>query len=129
MLDHIGFPVSNFEVSKNFYEKALAPLGIAIIMEVGADQTENGGRALGFGAEGKPFFWISEDTRKATAIHLSFTARDRKSVDSFYEAAIAAGGKDNGKPGIRALYHPNYYGAFVIDPDGNNIEAVSHSPE
>ena len=126
MLDHIGFPVSDYTRSKTFYEKALAPLGYALLMEV--QQTENDHPAAGFGAGGKPDFWIGGEGGLNQCVHIAFATRDRASVDAFYRAAIAAGGRDNGGPGVRALYHPNYYAAFVFDPDGHNIEAVCHAP-
>jgi catechol 2,3-dioxygenase-like lactoylglutathione lyase family enzyme len=128
MIDHVGFPVRDYDSSKAFYDKALAPLGIALIMEVTAEQTGNY-PAAGYGKDGKPFFWISDEEKIGEPIHVALAAPDRKTVDLFYKAAIAAGGKDNGAPGIREIYHPNYYGAFVRDPDGNNIEAVCHKPE
>ncbi|HEY8515287.1 MAG TPA: VOC family protein [Candidatus Binatia bacterium] len=118
MIDHLGISVSDFERSKRFYQAALAPLGYQLVKEYA-------GIAAGFGADGKPDFWIAPGTPTA-GLHVAFTTRDRKTVDAFYEAAIAAGGRDNGKPGVRAQYHPNYYGAFVLDPDGYNVEAVCH---
>jgi catechol 2,3-dioxygenase-like lactoylglutathione lyase family enzyme len=118
MLDHIIITVSDFEASKAFYLKALEPLGYGVVMEFG--------RAAGLGAGGKPDFWIREDDPVKPAIHIAFASHDRPTVDAFYEAAIAAGGRDNGPPGLRPDYHPNYYGAFVFDPDGNNIETVCH---
>jgi catechol 2,3-dioxygenase-like lactoylglutathione lyase family enzyme len=129
MIDHIGMPVGNIARATEFYLKALAPLGIAIVMEVSAEET-GGGAAVGFGAQGKPFFWIGEGFRPAgdQHIHVAFAAGNRAAVDAFYAAAIAAGGKDNGQPGLRPHYHANYYGAFVLDADGNNIEAVCHAP-
>ncbi|SMF54118.1 Catechol 2,3-dioxygenase [Tistlia consotensis] len=127
MLDHIGFAVSDLERSKVFYAAALAPLGIALIMEVTAEQTGAGGHA-GFGAEGKPFFWIGEGGPAATGVHVAFTAPLRAVVEAFHAAALEAGGRDNGGPGLRPHYHPDYYGAFVLDPDGNNVEAVCHRP-
>ena len=126
MLDHVGFPVSDYARSKAFYEKALAPLGYTLVMEV--PQTENGHPAAGFGANGKPDFWIGGEGSLNKPIHIAIAAKDRATVDAFYRAAIAAGGKDNGAPGLRPHYHPNYYGAFVLDPDGHNIEAVCHAP-
>ena len=126
MLDHVGFAVSDAERSRRFYEQALAPLGITLIMTATPDQTEARGTAHGFGSNGKPYFWVGDNERVGEGTHVAFTAETRAEVDSFYEAAIAAGGKDNGAPGIRAHYHPNYYGAFVLDPDGLNIEAVCH---
>ena len=129
MLDHIGFAVSDAERSKRFYEPALAPLGITLIMSVTPEQTESKGTAHGFGSDGKPYFWIGDNERVGEGTHVAFTAATRAQVDAFYAAAIAAGGGDNGPPGIRAIYHPNYYAAFVHDPDGANIEAVCHRPE
>ena len=127
MLDHIGFPVSNYGRSKSFYLKALAPLGYTLVMEVG-QEVEKGFSAAGFGANGKPDFWIGGEGKLDRPIHIALAAKDRASVDAFYRAALAAGGKDNGAPGLRPHYHPNYYGAFVLDPDGHNIEAVCHTP-
>jgi len=127
MLDHIGFSVSDIDRSKQFYSAALAPLSIAVVMEVTAEQTGKDAH-VGFGISGKPFFWIGTGAKPSASVHVAFVAATRDQVDAFYEAALAAGGRDNGPPGIRAHYHPNYYGAFVIDPDGNNIEAVSHVP-
>jgi len=127
MLDHIGIGISNFARSKVFYEKALAPLGIGLVMEVTAEQTGDH-PAAGFGSEGKPYFWFGVGNDIART-HVAFTAKTRASVDAFYKAAMAAGGTDNGAPGLRPHYHENYYGAFVLDPDGHNIEAVCHMPE
>ncbi len=126
MLDHVGFPVSDYPRAKAFYEKALAPLGYSLIMEVG--QTGSGHPAAGFGADGKPDFWIGSEGGLNRAMHIAVAAKDRATVDAFYRAALAAGGRDNGAPGLRPQYHPSYYGAFVLDPDGHNIEAVCHGP-
>jgi catechol 2,3-dioxygenase-like lactoylglutathione lyase family enzyme len=126
MLDHIGFSVADYARSKAFYEKALAPLGYVLVMEV--QQTENDSPAAGFGAGGKPDLWIGGEGGLNHHVHIAVVAKDRPAVDAFYRAAIAAGGKDNGAPGLRPHYHPNYYGAFVLDPDGHNIEAVCHAP-
>jgi catechol 2,3-dioxygenase-like lactoylglutathione lyase family enzyme len=128
MIDHIGFPVSDYARAKSFYEKALAPLGYSLIMEVGDDKTESGAPAAGFGADGKPDFWIGGEGGLKGILHVAIVAKDRAAVDGFYKAALAAGGKDNGAPGLRAHYHPTYYGAFVLDPDGHNVEAVCHRP-
>jgi catechol 2,3-dioxygenase-like lactoylglutathione lyase family enzyme len=128
MLDHISVSVRDYAKSKAFYEKALAPLGITLIMEFGP--------AGGFGKDGKPFFWIGEGKpdywkegheSARSPIHVAFRSPDRPTVDAFYRAALAAGGVDHGAPGIRAHYHPNYYGAFLLDLDGNDIEAVCHA--
>ena len=121
MLDHVGVPFSDFERSKRFYTEALSPLGYELIMEASVS-------AAGFGGLGKPDFWISQG-EPGQAFHIAFAADDRATVDAFHEAAIAAGARDNGGAGIRPEYHRNYYGAFVFDPDGNNIEAVCHGPE
>jgi catechol 2,3-dioxygenase-like lactoylglutathione lyase family enzyme len=128
MIDHIGFPVADYGRAKAFYDKALAPLGYSMIMEVPASVTGSGAPAAGYGRDGKPDFWIGGEGALQKPVHIAILAEDRKAVDAFYAAAIAAGGKDNGGPGIRAHYHPNYYGAFVLDPDGHNIEAVCHKP-
>ena len=129
MLDHVGFAVADAERSKGFYEQALAPLGITLIMSVTPEQTASGGTAHGFGSDGKPYFWFGDNERVGEGAHVAFTAATRAQVDAFYKAAIAAGGRDNGAPGIRAHYHPDYYAAFVLDPDGTNIESVCHHPE
>ena len=118
MLDHIIITVSDYEKSKAFYLAALEPLGYGVVMEFG--------KAGGLGAGAKPDFWIREGEAVKPAVHVAFASHDRPSVDRFYEAAMAAGGRDNGKPGLRTGYHPNYYGAFVFDPDDNNIEVVCH---
>ena len=127
MIDHIGFAVSNMERSKPFYVDALKPLGIGVAMEVTAEQTGAEAHA-GFGKDNKAFFWIGGGQKPRGGTHLAFTAPTRADVDSFYRAALAAGGRDNGPPGLRPHYHPDYYGAFVLDPDGNNIEAACRRP-
>jgi catechol 2,3-dioxygenase-like lactoylglutathione lyase family enzyme len=127
MIDHIGFPVSDYERSKRFYRAALAPLGYGLVMEV--DQADSAHRAAGFGRDGKPDFWIGGEGGIDRPLHIAFAADDRAMVDAFYHAAIAAGGADNGAPGLRPHYHPAYYAAFVHDPDGHNIEAVCHRPD
>jgi catechol 2,3-dioxygenase-like lactoylglutathione lyase family enzyme len=121
MIDHTGVSVSNATRSKKFYGAALAPLGYTMIMEFE--------QFAGFGVAPKTDFWIGEGTPTVPPTHVAFRAESRAKVDAFYKAAMAAGGKDNGPPGLRPQYHPNYYGAFVLDPDGNNIEAVCHQPE
>jgi catechol 2,3-dioxygenase-like lactoylglutathione lyase family enzyme len=128
MIDHVGFAVSDYARSKAFYEAALAPLGYALIIEVSAQQNRSGHPAAGFGAGGKPDFWIGGEGKLEKPLHVAIVAKDRATVDAFHRAALAAGGRDNGAPGLRPHYHPNYYGAFVLDPDGNNIEAVCHAP-
>jgi catechol 2,3-dioxygenase-like lactoylglutathione lyase family enzyme len=126
-LDHVTLVVSDYGRSKAFYEKALAPLGIKPIMDFG--------QACGFGRDNKPDFWIGsgpasfhkpEHLEIITPTHVAFAARDRAEVEAFHKAALEGGAKDFGAPGVRAHYHPNYYAAFVLDPDGHDIEAVYH---
>ena len=128
MLDHIGFPVSDYAKSKAFYAAALEPLGLRLLKDM--DLSDDGGPAgyAGFGAS-RPQFWIGTRKTLTGRLHVAFAAADRAQVRAFYEAAIAAGATDNGPPGLRPHYHENYYGAFVLDPDGHNIEAVTHLPE
>jgi len=126
VLDHVNLKVSDFERLLRFYEAALQPLGIRVAMRIPA---EAGFKGAGFGDEGKPVFWVSEGGRTQPPVHVCFAAKDRAAVDAFYAAALAAGASDNGPPGLRPIYHPNYYGAFVRDPDGHNIEACCHHPE
>ena len=121
MIDHLGLAVSDYAQSKRFYAQALAPLGYVLIME----HDISGG---GFGRDGKPNFWLKQG-KAQTGVHVAFASGDRATVDAFYDAAIAAGGVCNGPPGPRTEYHPTYYGAFVLDPDGNNVEAVCHMPD
>ena len=120
MIDHTGIGVSNIERSKTFYAAALAPLGYMVLMAFDD--------AAGLGVAPKPDFWIGATKSPIAPTHIAFRADNRARVDAFYRAAIAAGGKDNGAPGLRPHYHQNYYGAFVLDPDGHNIEAVCHTP-
>ena len=122
MLDHVTIGVSDIERSKRFYDRALRPLGIVRLYAEGKG-------FAGYGISPKAFFWIGLREAAQTGAHIAFAARDRATVDRFHGEAIAAGGKDNGQPGIRPNYHPNYYGAFVLDPDGHNIEAVCHTPQ
>lgn len=124
MLDHVGFEVGDYARSRTFYEEALAPLGIHLMMEL-----EDGG---GFGKETKhgpkPFFWIQERGRPVVSgAHVAFGVRTTEQVDAFHAAALLAGGTDNGAPGLRPIYHPGYYGAFILDPDANNVEVVCHT--
>lgn len=126
MLDHVGFAVSDIARSRAFYEQALKPIGMTLLWEMGPDRTESGGTALGFGREGKPFFWIGDGEQVGEGTHVAFAVPTRAEVDAFHEAALAAGGRDHGGPGLRPHYHPNYYAAFVLDPDGLNVEAVCH---
>ncbi|MBX6320250.1 MAG: VOC family protein [Rhodospirillaceae bacterium] len=127
MIDHIGFPVSGYARSKAFYEAALKPPGVGLVMEFGLEVTGHGTHG-GFGRDGKPSFWIGSGGSLGGRLRVAFAARDRAAVDAFYRAAMAAGGSDNGAPGLRPPYHPDYYGAFVLDPDGHNVEAVCHAP-
>jgi|SRR5690242_9293323 len=127
MLDHIGFSVSDYARSRAFYAKALAPLGYVPVMDLTSEQTGSY-EGTGFGANGRPYLWIGAGEQRGGPMHVALTAASRTDVDRFYAAALAAGGRDNGPPGVRAHYHPDYYGAFVFDPDGNNIEAVCHTP-
>ncbi|MEL7273929.1 MAG: VOC family protein [Pseudomonadota bacterium] len=127
MIDHSGISVADFETSKAFYEQALAPLGASFLHMVPPEYT-NGVKVGGFGID-TPCFWIDEGAAQKPPLHFAFKAENRAAVDAFYEAAMAAGGTDNGPPGLRPHYHEHYYGAFVLDPDGNNIEAVCHKPE
>ena len=126
MLDHIGFVVSDLAASRAFLEKALAPLGITLLMEVTEEMTGGHGAHLGFGRDGNPFLWIGTGKQASRNVHVALSAPDTATVDAFHAAALAAGGADNGAPGLRPHYHPGYYAAFVLDPDGNNIEAVFH---
>jgi catechol 2,3-dioxygenase-like lactoylglutathione lyase family enzyme len=128
MIDHIGLAVKDMDRAKAFYVGALKPLGVGVIMEVTAEQTGADAHA-GFGKDDKAFFWIGTGNKPRGGTHVAFTAQTRADVDSFYRAALAAGGQDNGAPGPRPHYHEHYYGAFVLDPDGNNIEAVCHRPD
>jgi catechol 2,3-dioxygenase-like lactoylglutathione lyase family enzyme len=120
VLDHVGIRVSDFEQSKRFFAQALSPLGYELIREPSVS-------AAGFGRQGKPEFWIHQGDR-GQPVHIAFAASERASVDAFHEEALAAGGRNNGGPGLRPKYHQSYYAGFVFDPDGNNIEAVCHEP-
>lgn len=127
MIDHTGCSVSNWEKSKAFYDAAFAALGGKMLHQVPKEFT-GGANVAGYGRE-KPDWWISDRGEPGPGRHIAFAARNRAEVDAFYDAAMKAGGRDNGKPGPRPQYHENYYGAFVFDPDGNNVEAVCHRPE
>jgi len=129
MIDHVGFAVADAQRSRLFYEAALAPLGIALLRTATPEQTEAGGTAHGFGRDGKPFFWVGDKERVGEGTHVAFAVDTRAEVDAFHVAALAAGGHDNGAPGVRMQYSPTYYAAFVRDPDGHNIEAVCRAPE
>jgi catechol 2,3-dioxygenase-like lactoylglutathione lyase family enzyme len=127
VIDHTGLTVSDPARSRRFYEGALAPLGYRVLMEIPKEYT-GGVVVLGFGVPPKPDFWFREGTPEQPRIHIAFSAANRALVDAFYTAALAAGGRDNGPPGPRPHYHADYYGAFVLDPDGHNVEAVCHLP-
>lgn len=120
MFDHIGIGVSDFESTTSFFLKALAPLGVAVAME--------GPNSIGLGVGGKPSLWLHQATVTPAPLHLAFVATQRDQVDAFHRAALAAGAQDNGLPGLRPHYHPHYYAAFVIGPDGHNVEVVCHQP-
>ena len=121
MFDHIGIGVSDLKASKTFFLEALAPLGVGVVLEVSD--------AVGLGQGRKPSFWLGTAEAQPAPLHLAFVAENRAQVDEFYRRALAAGGKDNGSPGLRPHYHATYYAAFVIGPDGHNVEAVCHTPE
>ena len=121
MFDHLGLGVTDLEASKAFYLAALAPIGVQAIMDFGD--------AVGLGQGRKPSFWLSKASVKPAPLHIAFTAEKRSQVDEFHRRALAAGAKDNGAPGLRPHYHATYYGAFVLDPDGHNIEAVCHEAQ
>ncbi|HYD79717.1 MAG TPA: VOC family protein [Paucimonas sp.] len=125
MIDHVTIRVSDYETSRDFYTKALRPLGY----EIAVEYDEGGDKICGWKRDDKWNWWIRAKRPISGPVHVAFTAADRKQVDAFYAAALAAGAADNGAPGERPHYHPGYYSAFVIDPDGNNIEAVCHLPE
>jgi len=122
MFDHVGLNVTDYQASRAFYEQALAPLGYRVVTAF------EEWKAAGFGTTDKPEFWISQRDPVATGTHVAFRCEDRATVDAFHQAALAAGGRDNGTPGVREHYHASYYGAFALDPDSNNVEAVCHAP-
>ncbi len=125
MLDHITFGTADFERAIAFYDQALVPLGITRLISVSAAQSGTVAYA-GYG-DTRPFFWIANGQATRGQFHVAFATSNRATVDAFYQAALAAGGQDNGAPGLRPHYHPDYYGAFVRDPEGHNIEAVCHA--
>lgn len=135
MIDHVSLTVRDVAACRAFYDAAFAPLDIAVLHEVSAEETGTVAY-MGYGPTadsrspqaGKPSFWIAGGETPSAPMHVAFVAQTREAVDAFYAAALAAGGKDNGPPGVRPYYHPNYYGAFVFDPDGRNVEAVCHAP-
>jgi catechol 2,3-dioxygenase-like lactoylglutathione lyase family enzyme len=120
VFDHVVFGVGNYETSKAFYLRALEPIGVAVVLE--------GPLGIEMSPKGKASLCLFETKEKPAHLHIAFTADNREQVDAFYRAGLAAGGKDNGAPGLRSHYHANYYAAFVIDPDGHNIEVVCHKP-
>jgi len=121
MIDHFTLKVSDVPKSKPFYAASLKPLGYVVAMEFGT--------SCGLGVAGKPDFWLTQDPDNVRPMHFAFHSTDRKAVDAFYAAALASGGRDNGPPGVRTDYHPSYYAAFVLDPDGHNVEVVCHAPQ
>jgi catechol 2,3-dioxygenase-like lactoylglutathione lyase family enzyme len=124
ILDHIEFAVRDAEISRQFYERALAPLDIVRIITVGPDRARAEGMRHGFGKDGYPRLWIHDNESPGVGTHIAFAAVERSAVDAFHEAALAAGGIDNGSPGVRPHYHADYYAAYVLDPDGVNVEVV-----
>jgi catechol 2,3-dioxygenase-like lactoylglutathione lyase family enzyme len=122
MFDHVGLNVKDYAVSRAFYERALAALGYHVVM------SNDEWKGAGFGTADKPEFWVTQREPITAGTHVAFHCPDRETVDAFHTAALAAGGTDNGAPGLRAHYHPSYYAAFVRDPEGNNVEAVCHRP-
>ena len=124
MIDHITFGITDFDLSTAFYDRAFAPLGVRRLFDVPTEHTD-GARVTGYGDD-RPWFWLAEQNATRGMLHVALTASSREAVDAFHAAALAVGGTDNGAPGLRPHYHPNYYGAFVLDPDGHNIEAVYH---
>jgi catechol 2,3-dioxygenase-like lactoylglutathione lyase family enzyme len=128
MIDHTGLDVADPAKSRRFYEQALAPLGYRVLKEIPTEYT-GGAVIFGMGVPPMPDFWVHQGSPQTPRLHVAFHADSRAQVDEFYRAAMAAGGRDNGPPGLRPHYHQSYYGAFVLDPDGHNIEAVCHRPE
>lgn len=128
-IDHLNIAVSDIDRSRTFYTAAFAAIGVEELLYVGPEHgTESGGRMVGYGKGEKPFFWILDNRQVGGGTHVAFSVPSRELVDAFHAAALSAGGTDNGGPGLRTRYHPNYYGAFVLDPDGINVEAVCHDP-
>jgi len=128
VLDHITFGVADLERCAAFYDRALAVLGVTRLATYSSAVT-GGPNVIGYGAQERAYFWLQDQAATAPPLHVAFAAPDRATVDAFYAAALQAGGRDNGAPGLRPHYHPNYYGAFVLDPEGRNIEAVCRAPE
>ncbi|MDH2432591.1 VOC family protein [Pokkaliibacter sp. MBI-7] len=130
MIDHLSTYASNYPLTKAFYDAAFAALGLSVQMELVTewDAAFPTRRMCAYGPIGKPVFWVIESHEPSTPRHVAFSAGSRAQVEAFHAAGLAAGGEDNGKPGLRPHYHADYYGAFLLDPDGNNVEAVCHSP-
>ena len=129
MLDHVGLAVTDIERARRFYDAALEPLGYVLVYEVGPNVTETGGTWLGYGPDGEAILWLGDNLRPGHGSHVAFRVPNRELVHAFHSAALAAGGTDNGAPDLRPHYAENYYAAFVLDPDGINLEAVCHAPE
>ena len=129
MIDHLSTYATNFSATKAFYEAALAKLGFSVQVEMAFDSDPDlpGRQACAFGPQGRAVFWVVEVKDTASPRHVAFAAKDRQSVVEFHQAGLAAGGQDNGEPGARPIYHEHYYGSFLLDPDGNNVEAVCHT--
>ncbi|NKB64263.1 MAG: VOC family protein [Gammaproteobacteria bacterium] len=129
MIDHLSTYATDYEKTRSFYEQVFEPLGYSLVAEFTTDEEDDdfpGRRVCSFGENSNSTFWVIETRRQATSRHIAFAASSSQSVDEFYQAALKAGGKENGAPGLRPHYHSQYYGAFVFDPDGNDIEAVFH---
>lgn len=126
MIDHMTFGVTECARSVRFYDHAFLPLGVTGLFDVPVAHTD-GVKVIGYGDD-RPWFWIAQEDATSGKLHIALQANDRASVDAFHAAAFLAGGVDNGPPGLRPHYHPDYYGAFVLEPDGHNIEAVCHMP-
>jgi catechol 2,3-dioxygenase-like lactoylglutathione lyase family enzyme len=131
MIDHLSTYATEFLPTRNFYEAALQQLGYTVQSEMTfeSDPDLPGRRACAFGPDGRTIFWVVEVRAPSSPRHIAFTAKDRPAVDAFHQAGLSSGGQDNGAPGPRPVYHEHYYGSFLIDPDGNNVEAVCHAPE
>lgn len=128
MLDHLGLSVADLQRSRAFYDVVMPAIGASCVMSITLDESNGSYEGAGYGRDGKPSFWIGSGGRTKGSLHVAFAVSSRAEVDAFHAVALAAGGADNGAPGLRPHYHPHYYAAFVIDPEGNNIEAVCHAP-
>lgn len=128
LIDHIEIPATDPEAARRFYEAALAPLGVACVLSIPANRSASETPRHGLGRDGYPCLWLHGGAAVPGGLHIAFAATDRTAVDAFHEAALAAGGRDNGAPGVRTRYHPTYYAAYVLDPDGNNVEVVCQAP-